>query len=217
MQALTEKVFPLAPPGGLFDETVLHNLFPNQSEGARKAIVHRAVHSGEVLRLKPGLYCLAKIYRKTHPHPFVVAGRLHSPSHVSLESALYYHGLIPEAVYEVASVTAQRTRKFETPLGNFSFQRVPSDYPRAGVKVEKIDKNSWAFIATPLRAIVDLVYLRREVNWQKGGLGFLIDSMRIEEDDLAEISMEVFEEVRESIRNRRTRNYLEGMRAELQS
>jgi predicted transcriptional regulator of viral defense system len=217
MQTLTEKVYELTPPCGLFNETVVYNLFPNRSEGALKAVVHRAVHSGEVLRLKPGLYCLAEIYRKAHPHPFVLAGMLHSPSHVSLESALHYHGLIPEAVYEVASVITQRMRRFETPLGNFSFQRVPSNYPKAGVRVEKIDKESWAFIATPLRAIADLVYLRREVNWQKDGLRFLVDAMRIEEEDLAELSMEDYEEVYESIRNLRVKRYIQGVRQELRS
>jgi hypothetical protein len=83
--------------------------------------------------------------------------------------------------------------------------------------VEKIEKDSWAFIATPLRAIADLVYLRREVNWQKDGLRFLVDSMRIEEDDLAELSMEDYEELHESLRSQRVKEYLEGMRQELQS
>lgn len=217
MQTLTEKIYKLGPPGGIFDETVVLNLHPNRSDGARKAIVHRAVQSGEILRLKPGLYCLSEIYRKTHPHPFSLAGVLHFPSHVSLESALHYHGLIPEAVYEVAGVTGQRTRTFKTPLGNFSFQRVPTNYPRAGIRAVKVDEDSWAFIATPLRAIADLVYLRRDVNWRRDGLGFLVNSMRIEEDDLATIVQEDFQEIHESIRNKRTRAYLDGMRKELRS
>lgn len=105
MQTLTERVFKLAPPGGLFDETVIHNLFPDSSDGARALLVHRACQTGEILRLKPGLFVLGPPYRKSEPHPFVVAGVLHSPSHISLESALAHHGLIPEAVYQVSSVT----------------------------------------------------------------------------------------------------------------
>ena len=76
----------LAPPGGLFNETVVGNLFPYGSAGARKQLVHRAVASGEISRLKPGLFALRPEYRRTELHPYAVAAFLHSPSHVSLES-----------------------------------------------------------------------------------------------------------------------------------
>ena len=58
MQALTERVFVLAPPGGLFDLTVVRNLFPEASVGARRLLLHRAVARGEVLRVTRGVYCL---------------------------------------------------------------------------------------------------------------------------------------------------------------
>jgi hypothetical protein len=208
MQTLTEKVYKLTPPGGLFDESVVRSLFPDASVGARKLLVHRAVKQGEVMRLKPGYYCLAPDYRKSHPHPFVVAAVLHSPSHISLESALSHHGLIPEAVHLVSSVTWQRSRSFKTPLGHFSFQRVPAKNPRAGVKAIKVDPNGWAFVGTPLRAIADLIYLRKEVQWEPNGLGFLTESMRIEEEDLHRIPMDDFEEVLESMKSTRVRTYL---------
>jgi hypothetical protein len=65
MQTLTERVFALAPPGGLFDQTVVANLFPGASVGARRLLLHRAVGRGEVLRVTRGIYCLAEPYRKT--------------------------------------------------------------------------------------------------------------------------------------------------------
>jgi hypothetical protein len=68
---------------------------------------------------------------------------------VSLESALAHHGLIPKAVYRVGSVTSSRSRVFETPLGIFSFVRVPADNPRAGVGAIKIDERSWVLVAGP--------------------------------------------------------------------
>ncbi len=211
MQTLTEKVFKLGPPGGLFDESVVQNLFPGRSYGARKLLVHRATKHGEVARLKPGLYCLAKEYRRTHPHPFVLAAVLHSPSHISLESALSYHGLIPEAVFQVCSVTSFRSRSFKTDLGHFWFHRVPTDQPRAGVRVVKVDREGWAFIASPIRAIADLVYLRKEIRWTHHGISFLTQSMRIEEEDLRLMPIQDFEEVHDSLRNQRTRAYLRGL------
>ena len=212
MQNVTEKVFKLAPPGGLFDETVIYNLFPDSSDGARALMVNRACKAGEILRLKPGLFVLGPPYRKSEPHPFVVAGVLHAPSHISLESALAHHSLIPEAVYQVSSVTVGRSREFSTPLGVFSFRRVPARAPRAGVEAVAVARNAWAFIASPLRAIADTIYLRKEITWNRNGLGYLTESLRIEEDDLRALSFEALDEILESIRSRRVRAYLEGLK-----
>jgi hypothetical protein len=212
MKRLTEKVFKLAPPGGLFDETVIQNLFPDSTDGARALLVHRACQAGEVLRLKPGLFVLGPSYRKSEPHPFVVAAVLHAPSHISLESALSHHGLIPEAVYQVSSVTVGRSREFSTPLGVFSFRRVPARAPRAGVEAVAVARNAWAFIASPLRAIADAVYLNRDITWKGNGPGYLTESLRIEEDDLRSISFEALDEILDSIRSRRVRAYLEGLK-----
>ena len=212
---MTELVFRLSPPGGLFDETVIRNLLADRSEPARKVLVHRAVTAGEVIRLKPGLFLLAPEFRKTHPHPFIIAATLHFPSHVSLESALAHHGLIPEAVFQVSSVTSSRSRTFKTPVGVFSFMRVPATNPRAGVLALKIDGRNWAFVATPLRAVADLVYTRKDVSWEKDGLAFLTDSMRIEREDLEKMARKGLNEVCESLRSRRTTDYLQGLFREL--
>jgi hypothetical protein len=212
MQSLTEQVFKLAPPGGLFDETVIQNLFPDNSEGARALLVHRACQAHEILRLKPGLFVLGPLCRKSEPHPFVVAGALHAPSHISLESALAHHGLIPEAVYQVSSVTVARSREFSTPLGVFSFRRVPAREPRAGVEAVAIARNAWAFVASPMRAIADAVYLRKDITWTRNGLGYLTESLRIEEDDLRWLSFEGLDEILASIRSRRVQAYIEGLK-----
>jgi len=215
MQRVTEKALLLSPPGGLFDMTAVSNFFPDSSEGARKVLVHRAVSAGEVIRLKPGLFLLHAKYRKSDPHPYVVAALLHAPSHISLETALSYHGLIPEAVYQTASVTAARSRAFDTLIGRFTFQRVPCHNPRAGVLAVKLGHETWAFVASALRSIADIVYLRPSVSWKKDGLGFLIDSLRIEEENLARIELASLEEIQESLHSRRVGEYLEGLRKEL--
>ncbi len=215
MHTLTEDAWKLNPPLGVFDETVVCNLFPRHSPGARKALVHRAVSSGEVLRLKPGLYCLSDPWRRGSPHPFVLASVMLSPSHVSLETALWHHGLIPEAVREVASVTGLRSRRFHTPLGRFSYHTVPCLNPRAGVRAVEISDGVWAFVATPLRAIADLIYLRRDVSYGKDGLSFLTDSLRIELEDLGPIPARDIEDVIGALRNRRTVAYITSLAREL--
>lgn len=215
MKTLTDCVIKIGPPGGVFDETLVRNLFPDRSEGARKLMVYRAVADGEIVRLKPGLFILRREYRKTELHPFVIAAMLHAPSHISLQAALAYHGLIPEAVQQVSSVTPARSRTFRTPLGVFSFQRVPARDPRAGVEAVRLGSQSWAFIATPLRALADLLYLNRSVSWRNDGLAFVLESLRIEEDDLAAISAGALPEISDSIRTRRVVTYLERMAKEV--
>jgi hypothetical protein len=216
MQTLTEKIYHLAPPGGLFNETVIGNLFPDSSVGARSLLVHRATQAGEILRLKPGLFLLDSRYRKSEPHPFQIAALLHYPSHISLESALAWHHLIPEAVYQVSSVTTSRSRTFTTPLGIFSFQRVPTGAPRAGVEAVEIARNSWAFIATPLRALADMLYLNKTITWQKHGLSYLTESLRIEEEDLGQISFIELEDIIGSLCNSRVITFLQGLKGVVQ-
>lgn len=210
MQTLTERVFTLNPPGGLFDSTSIVNMFPNLTPGARKLMINRAVRHGEVVRLRPGLYCVSRPFRRADPHPFVMAGAIYGPSHVSLETALAYHRLIPETVYQVASVTTRRSREFHTPMGLFTYYRVPSSAPRAGVKAIELGKDEWAFVATEIRAIVDLVFLRK-VRWDKDGMAFITESMRIEEDDLTKLDVAALDEILSSIRSRRTVEYLTKM------
>ena len=215
MQTLTENVWKLAPPMGVFDETVVCNLFPHRSEGARKALVHRAVSSGEIARLKPGLFCLSEPWRRSTLHPFALASVLLTPSHVSVESALWHHGLIPEAVRELACVTPLRSREFRTAVGHFTYRTVPCRDPRAGVRAVEVGRNIWAFVATPLRAIADLVYLRRSVEYDRDGLSFLTESLRLELDELQPLHAVDVEELTSSLRSGRTVAYLEGIWKEL--
>jgi hypothetical protein len=215
MKTLTQQVFLFSPPGGLFDPSVVCNLFPDLSPAARNILVHRAVESGEVQQLKRGLYVLSEPFRKTHPHPFAMAPMLYAPSTISLESALAFHGLIPEAVYQTTSTTSKRTTRFATPLGDFVFMAVPSSNSLAGVESIKLDSDFWAFVATPFKAIADLVYLRKEVEWARDGIAFLTDSMRMEPDDLFAISLETANEVIDSFQNKRTREYMRKLSEEL--
>jgi hypothetical protein len=142
----------------------------------------------------------------------VVAGVLHSPSHVSLESALAFHGWIPEAVYQVSSITVARSRTFTTPLGVFSFGRVPSVAPRAGVEAVAVGRDAWAFIASPVRAIADMIYLRRNVSWNRDGLAYLTEGLRVEQDDLRTISFDAMDEILDAVRSRRVGAFIKGLK-----
>ena len=58
----------------------------------------RWVKAGRLIQLRRGLYVLAKPWRKVEPHPFLLANSLRRGTYVSLQSALAWHGTIPEYV-----------------------------------------------------------------------------------------------------------------------
>lgn len=114
--------------------------------------------AGKLIQLRRGVYVLAKPWRRVEPHRFFVANELHRPSYVSLQSALAYHGLIPESVPVTTSITSGRPVTLDTELGRFDFRHVKEEaffgYGRTGVW-----KDQTALVATPAKALLDLVYL----------------------------------------------------------
>jgi len=122
----------------------------------------RWTRAGRVVQLRRGLYALAPRYRRTRVHPFVAANHLVQPSYVSLQSALAYHGAIPEAVPVVTSITTGRLCEYSTPLGEFLFRHVRvslfNGYLAVDVSTRWEDRRH-AFVARPEKALIDLLYL----------------------------------------------------------
>jgi len=118
----------------------------------------RWVNSGRIYQLRRGLYSIAPPYQKIKPHPFLVANRLQRASYVSLQSALAFYGLIPEIVNITVSITAGRPERLETPLGIFEFRHIKSNL-LFGYQMTDLGGQS-ALVATPEKALLDLVYLQ---------------------------------------------------------
>lgn len=119
----------------------------------------RWVRSGKILKLRRGLYALAQPLEKRRPHPFLIANRLVRPSYVSLESALAFHGLIPEYVPVVTSVTTNRPGRHATPLGPYGYRRI-KDQLLWGYAEFRLPGDQQALVARPEKALLDLLYLR---------------------------------------------------------
>ncbi len=118
----------------------------------------RWVSSGRVVQLRRGLYALARPYRQSEPHPFLVANRLVRGSYVSLQAALAHHGLIPEHVAVVTSVTTGRPQRRENEFGSFEYRHVRV-VSLTGYRLEQLGQGQEALIATPAKALADLVHL----------------------------------------------------------
>ena len=119
----------------------------------------RWVASGKLLQLRRRVYALPAARRRRAPHAFETANLLVRPSYVSLESALSFHGMIPEAVYTTTSITSARPALHRTPLGDFDYRHVVAGLFWGYRSVEVAPEVS-ALVARPEKALLDLVYLR---------------------------------------------------------
>jgi predicted transcriptional regulator of viral defense system len=135
--------------------------FLGKSDDARYGIVKRALKQGSLIRLRKGLYLIADKARQVLPNEFELALQIYGPSVISLESALSFHGWIPEAVYTTTCVTPKRAQEFENKFGVFSYTRVPEQGFYRGV--DRIAAGtSVAFIAAPWKALADFIYTRHK-------------------------------------------------------
>ncbi len=168
------------------------------------ALLKRAMVAGEIIRIRRGLYMLAPAYQRAIPNPLALAQHVYGPSYIGLESALSFHGLIPEAVYSVASVSLYRSRTFDTPAGRFDFVRVPQSCFFAGVERLELSGGNEAFlISSPLKALADLVYVR---GWTESPQA-LLDSLRIEGELKDLISMSSVDELSGNYASRRVQRF----------
>ncbi|MDI1319980.1 MAG: hypothetical protein PSW75_07270, partial [bacterium] len=77
-----------------------------------------------------------------------------SPAYVSLQSALFRHGVIEQVPGVIYAVTLGRARRIRTPHGTVSLHRIP---PELFGGFETIEDG--ARVATIEKALFDLVYL----------------------------------------------------------
>lgn len=125
---------------------------------ALRVQLSRWVRSGKLIQIRRGVYTLAPPHRQVDPHPFLVAQALRKNSYVSLQSALAFHGLIPEHVSAVTCVTTGRAEVLNTALGSFIFRHFAPGYFFGYVQVT-LWPDQYAFVATAEKAILDLLYL----------------------------------------------------------
>lgn len=182
------------------------------SADAEAALIKRALASGEVIRICRGLYCLAARYRDRPIDSLAVAEQIVGPSYVSCESALAFHGWLPEAVEVVTSVCGSRCREFRTPVGVFRFVHVPQQRLFASVDRVVRGQGQVAFVASPLKAVADYVYLHR-LDWQ--GVEPLLESLRVPSELVATIDSSACEALAANYRSRRVQRLLAGLAREV--
>ena len=115
--------------------------------------IARMLKSGELISLRRGLYASR---RDLDPH--CLAGPIYGPSYISFETALAWHGMIPEGVTEILSATPKRAASFENGFGRFRYRAIPK--PVYSIGILRITDSDLPFlIASPTKALVDRIAL----------------------------------------------------------
>jgi len=128
--------------------------FLGRSKVAVTFLLHRLKKQGYIQNIKRGLYKLSD----EQISELYLANKLYEPSYISLEFALSYHRIIPETVYEITSVTAKATRRFEKMGRIFSYRKIRKT-AFTGYTIER--QRGFSFqIADPEKAFVDTNYFR---------------------------------------------------------
>jgi hypothetical protein len=116
-----------------------------------KGKIARMLSKGELVSLRRGLYA-----SRRDLDPNCLAGPIYGPSYVSFETALAWHGMIPEGVAEILSATTKRPAGFENDFGRFRYLTIPKAvYP---VGIQRVTESDLPFlIASPTKALVDRI------------------------------------------------------------
>ena len=140
---------------------LINSVLGDKTDNAKKALLKRACQKGDLIRVRNGLYLIGEEKRKAPYSLFQIANYIIEPSYISLESALSFYGLIPEAVYTTTSVTTKNNLEQQTPVGHFSFSYLKTEFFNFGFYRVKDGDNQF-LIATPLKALVDYIVLNNK-------------------------------------------------------
>ena len=159
---------------------------------------------GDVIRVKKGLYVFGPDLRRRPYSRELLANLIYGPSFVSLDTALSFHGLIPERVEAVTSVTSKRPKRFETPVGTFIYRGSPRRSFHLGM--DRVEEGDVAFlIATRERALADKVRDQRgnPIRTKGDAARYLFDDLRIDEEEFESLQPDALDELADGLRSRK--------------
>jgi len=139
------------PSEAILDSVQMRAILAGMADQRGK--IARMLASGELISLRRGLYASG---RSLDPH--CLAGPIYGPSYISFETALAWHGMIPEGVTEILSATSKRAASFENDFGRFRYRAIPKAVYPVGI-LRITDSDLPFLIASPTKALVDRIAL----------------------------------------------------------
>lgn len=171
--------------------------------------IKRMVNAGELYVVKRGLYETDKLCP-----PAYLSGVIYGPSYLSFEYALSVYSMIPERVevFTAATLRKNRSKAFNNDFGRYTYRDIPDSAFPYGITMKEEGPYSW-LIATPEKALCDLLYVKQRIDSISDLERFLFDSLRIDDHDLNELDRDrlLFLSERYRCKNMKLlRNYMEG-------
>jgi hypothetical protein len=162
---------------------------------------------GHLIRLKKGFYVFSSEFIGRAYSPEIVGNLMYGPSYISLEYALSYYGLIPERVNVVTSITSQKNKSFQTPIGVFDYKHLAGQLYPIGVSVKAQDDGRSFLMASCEKALVDLFCVKFDKSLSPSPSDIreaLEDDLRINVNELIkQLNSVSLEAMKESYRNRK--------------
>ena len=155
---------------------------------------------GVVQRIKKGLYVFGEGYGKHIYSREILSNLIYGPSYISLDYALQFHGLIPERVKALTAVCLGTSKRFETPVGLFTYHHVPVKAFYQGIERIKIDKNRTYLMADAEKALVDKIKSGHGISMQNqlDMREYLTEDLRINWANLLEMNIKKVEKYAEA-------------------
>jgi hypothetical protein len=152
--------------------------------------IHELVKQQQLVQLKRGMYVPGPKLNLVGPEPFLLANHLLGPSYVSVDSALFYWGFIPEKVFEITSATSAMSKIYSTPLGRYAYIHVPLPYYSFGIRQVQLSKKQIVLVASPEKALCDKVIstaglILRSIKQTKE---WLFENLRIDDQAIAQLN-----------------------------
>ena len=174
--------------------SVISGLYPNIKAINKK--ISELERSDALVRLKRGLYVASPEITNTPLSTELIANHLYSPSYVSCLTALRFYGLIPEGVFFTQSMTIKRGRSFDTKIGHFQYFTCSKEAFAIGVTMEKTSNNQQFLIATPEKALCDLIATTPSLNlrYKRETEEYLEQSLRLDMEEFYKMRLSIFQE-----------------------
>jgi predicted transcriptional regulator of viral defense system len=176
------------------DYSVLRDVFSDYKFPRNKIAILES--EGQLIRLKKGVYVVSPDVSKVLLSTELIANQLYGPSYISLESALYYYGLIPEYVPMMCSVTTNRSAVFENQVATFQYRHVDKEYYSIGITLASADNRTTFMIASPEKALCDMIVTKPRLRLQseKALIGYIEDDLRMDMDVVCNMDISIIEE-----------------------
>lgn len=142
---------------GIFSIGELELLYP----GLDKRRLYEWQLKNYIIKLRNGWYCLPD-FLSDHYSTWIIANTVHEPSYISMETALSYHGIIPEGVYMCTSATTNRTIRLSMAGSSYAYSSLKNElfFGYGLVETEKYHRK--IRMADPEKSLIDFFYLHPE-------------------------------------------------------